>query len=737
MVYSIHMKKYTLILSVFVFILGFLGLFTINANVVNAANCAPGELFSSVTGQSCGSNTTSVVTCPTGDLFNILTGQRCTAWSNNSNSGDDFSDLGIGSRGDLVRAFQQMLRDSGFLSGKADGIYGRMTDGAAKKYYQAHPVVSIPPAECPLYTDSSGNITHKCPITEVPVISGVSGPQTLNVNEQGKWNVIAYDKNGGNLAYSVTWGDETYYANTYMDGRFPATIQSGTFTHIYSSSGIFTPKFTVSNSSGQSASTSLSVNVGSVQQSFGYLSVSPTSASVEAGETVTLQAIYQPPMPTCLKDFGCVQMMPASYPVQATWKSSNTNVAKVEYKNTCPPGAYCFVGPDLLTAVVTGVSSGTAKITATYKDGQLVATTQVTVTGNGISNSVMVTSPNGGETWMKGTTQNITWQDNSTTLPCPAGTGCYKPAPKYYDIKLDTYRAPCTGQVCPMYMIPAPFTIATGVSGSSYGWSVGKILNSYTDLASDGQYMVEVCQSGTSVCDSSNNYFTISSNTTADLTITTSSTLPNAKVGNNYYLNFSASGGSGTYAWNLYQGPVPQGMTFSSVIPECANTTPNSSSCQPTFVLSGTPTYAYTYRPTVQVTSGSEVVRKQLTLTVDPADSGTTCLGGAIGCIRISSLSPSYGTVGTQVMITGSGFTATGNRITFGNLGVENSSAYNLPSYNGTTIVFTVPYSNYMSCWYSMPACMAPNIATQPGSYNVYVTNSLGTSLPAVFTVTK
>ena len=42
-----------------------------------------------------------------------------------------------------------------------------------------------------------------------PVISGISGPQTLGVNQTGTWTVSASDKSGSNLSYSVRWGDET------------------------------------------------------------------------------------------------------------------------------------------------------------------------------------------------------------------------------------------------------------------------------------------------------------------------------------------------------------------------------------------------------------------------------------------------------------------------------------------------------------------------------------------------
>lgn len=122
---------------------------------------------------------------------------------------------------------------------------------------------------------------------------------------------------------------------------------------------------------------------------------------------------------------------------------------------------------------------------------------------------ITVISPNGGETWTKGTTQTIKWQDNAPIPPlCPPP--CVPPAPKYYDIKLLPYYPPCTGEVCPGLSI-APYTIAKSVYGSSYNWLVGKVLDTYGtgDTAPDGSYTIQICQTGSTTCDSSDSYFKI------------------------------------------------------------------------------------------------------------------------------------------------------------------------------------------------------------------------------------
>ena len=234
------------------------------------------------------------------------------------------------------------------------------------------------------------------------VIGGVSGPQTLNVNQTGTWTVSAFNRGGGNLSYSVVWGDETgvaYQGGTSNIKKLPVYQQSATFTHSYSQSGTYAPRFTVVNTGGQSASTSLSVNVGNV------------------------------------------------------------------------------VTSPLIT----------------------------------------VLSPNGGETWVKGEGKTVNWKDNET-FACKVGEIC-TPAPRYYEVNLVPYSAPCTNRVCPMKAIHEPYKILERVSGTAINWDVGVYLNSTTRVP-DGSYTMQVCRIGTDICDSSDNPFTISAVATNTPSIT-------------------------------------------------------------------------------------------------------------------------------------------------------------------------------------------------------------------------
>jgi peptidoglycan hydrolase-like protein with peptidoglycan-binding domain len=95
-----------------------------------------------------------------------------------------------------------------------------------------------------------------------PVISGISGPQNLDVNQTGTWKVTATDSSGGDLSYSVNWGDNNYREVNSIGLSINQSEQTATFTHIYLVSGVYNPVFTVTNQNGVSAQTSLTVNVG-------------------------------------------------------------------------------------------------------------------------------------------------------------------------------------------------------------------------------------------------------------------------------------------------------------------------------------------------------------------------------------------------------------------------------------------------------------------------------------------
>lgn len=102
----------------------------------------------------------------------------------------------------------------------------------------------------------------------------------------------------------------------------------------------------------------------------------------------------------------------------------------------------------------------------------------------------------------------------------------------------------------------------------------------------------------------------------------------------------------------------------------------------------------------------------------------------AIGTVLISSLSMTSGPIGTSVTIYGTGFDAIYNNVYFGNAPVSGNIAS-----NGNSLTFTVPSALISNC--SGYGCYTGNQSITQGTYQIYVTNTRGTSNSLPFTVTS
>ncbi|MFA7310100.1 MAG: PKD domain-containing protein, partial [Candidatus Paceibacterota bacterium] len=128
----------------------------------------------------------------------------------------------------------------------------------------------------------------------------------------------------------------------------------------------------------------------------------------------------------------------------------------------------------------------------------VVGTATINVFGSQ-GRGITVTSPNGGERWNVGSQQNITWNDGRVFI-----------AVNPYDVFLDRTMPRCDNPLmgCPQ-MMPAPLTLAKGVTGHAFSWTVGKVLEPIGAGAGSGDYTVRVCDSNNATCDSSDSQFTI------------------------------------------------------------------------------------------------------------------------------------------------------------------------------------------------------------------------------------
>ncbi len=158
-------------------------------------------------------------------------------------------------------------------------------------------------------------------------------------------------------------------------------------------------------------------------------------------------------------------------------------------------------------------NAGTYTIRFTVRNGSGVtaqSSATVFVQGSVSNGALRVVSPNGGEVWQRGSVQSIVW-----TSPA------YFHA-TYADLRLIPYLS-CTGTtVCPAIAY-APYTIAQNISinQGSYSWYVGNATqysgNSSLTVVPEGQYQIQVCESGTNNCDTSDSPFTIASTNTSYL----------------------------------------------------------------------------------------------------------------------------------------------------------------------------------------------------------------------------
>ncbi len=102
------------------------------------------------------------------------------------------------------------------------------------------------------------------------------------------------------------------------------------------------------------------------------------------------------------------------------------------------------------------------------------------------------------------------------------------------------------------------------------------------------------------------------------------------------------------------------------------------------------------------------------------------------GAPYLTLISPNSGPIGTSVILSGSGLSATGNRVNFNGGGIMN-----LASADGKTLNFTVPDDRVPICAVTEPRCLlpAPYNPVVPGKYAVSVTNVQGSSNSLPFEV--
>jgi hypothetical protein len=229
------------------------------------------------------------------------------------------------------------------------------------------------------------------------------------------------------------------------------------------------------------------------------------------------------------------------------------------------------------------------------------------------SESIQLSSPNGGENWIHGDLHSITWTTSGVT--------------RALKVSLKLFQGN-SASTC---------TIASSIpsTSGSYSWKVGNCSDgTKAPAGNDYKIMIEAMASrAQTISDVSDSAFTISlkqqvlpvkpvgidgqtvkqyadaardaSSKCPPLTITTAS-LPPATVGTPYNTTLQASGGQAPMGWGYYAGSLPQGL-----IVDLGG------------VISGTPTASGNYSFRAQVwdkcQAGQQVATKALSMVVAPA----------------------------------------------------------------------------------------------------------------------
>jgi hypothetical protein len=119
-----------------------------------------------------------------------------------------------------------------------------------------------------------------------PVITSISGQATVVAGQTETVTVNAYDPKNGSLTYSADWGDTV--ALKALSVAEPVFTQSATFDHVYADAGTYTATFTVKNSVGESASSSMNITVTAAPSDTTAPSITNIATKVSAsGSTVS------------------------------------------------------------------------------------------------------------------------------------------------------------------------------------------------------------------------------------------------------------------------------------------------------------------------------------------------------------------------------------------------------------------------------------------------------------------
>lgn len=195
----------------------------------------------------------------------------------------------------------------------------------------------------------SANITYSTPVDTTISFSANAATGTADVGE-----TVGIDFNlSGDETYTTTYtnsntGTLVYNGDDISPGTsFTVTQGSSSANYTGSSEGVHELEFTATSNTGVTSSDGTSIAYDVSTLSVTGVSVAPSTATIDVGNTTTLSSTVEPSNATVSS---------------VSWSSSNTGVATVSS-----------------SGVVTGVSTGTATITVITTDGGFNASSAITI----------------------------------------------------------------------------------------------------------------------------------------------------------------------------------------------------------------------------------------------------------------------------------------------------------------------------------------------------------------------
>ncbi|MSR70779.1 hypothetical protein EXS62_01950 [Candidatus Kaiserbacteria bacterium] len=267
-------------------------------------------------------------------------------WSNLVRGSSDYTTQG------QVTQLQQFLSTRYYQP--VTGYFGAMTWANVARFQREQGLWPITGGVGPLTRAAIARLCAPTPIPPYPTynapsITSVSGPTQLTVGQSGTWSVSVTDASQY-LSYSVVWGDEQPYPYPMPAAAPQAVSSSGTLSHTYTQAGTYTPRFTVTNGYGQSATGSATVVVSGAPTPPTGTFYLGTAFNLAVGQTV-LQ--YQGQISVRLNGVAIPGYI-VSYPYPQSPLSASVTLGQ-----SCPPGLYCaaFYYPEQTVSLVVGQST--------------------------------------------------------------------------------------------------------------------------------------------------------------------------------------------------------------------------------------------------------------------------------------------------------------------------------------------------------------------------------------------